>query len=57
MLPALSAGGRSAHLATLRMRASTQAERQKYFFISLFLRLLFAIFSVNHVELVGKAEG
>ena len=57
MLPALSAGGRSVLLASLRMRASTQPKRQKYFFISLFLRLLFAIFNVNHVELVGKAGG
>jgi hypothetical protein len=57
MLPALSAGGTSALLASLRMRASTQPKRQKYFFISLFLRLLFAIFNVNHVELVGKAGG
>jgi hypothetical protein len=39
------------------MRASTQPKRQKYFFISLFLRLLFAIFNVNHVEIVGKAGG
>jgi hypothetical protein len=38
------------------MRASTQPKRQKYFFISLFLRLLFAIFTLTMLNSLEKQE-